>query len=81
MKFNKVAFIASNSKEAQKALKGVNENEIQSMIEWAHNEGHEFTIIETMPMGEITEDRTDQYLPLSMAVSYTHLTLPTILLV
>ena len=36
------------------------------MIEWAHNEGHDFTIIETMPMGEITEDRTDQYLPLSM---------------
>ena len=48
------------------ALKGVNENELQSMIEWAHNEGHDFTIIETMPMGEITEDRTDQYLPLSM---------------
>ena len=48
------------------ALKGVNENELQSMIEWAHNEGHDFTVIETMPMGEITEDRTDQYLPLSM---------------
>ena len=48
------------------ALKGVNENELQSMIEWAHNEGHDYTVIETMPMGEITEDRTDQYLPLSM---------------
>ena len=48
------------------ALKGVNEDELQSMIEWAHNEGHDFTIIETMPMGEISEDRTDQYLPLSI---------------
>ena len=48
------------------ALKGVNENELGNMIEWAHKEGHDFTVIETMPMGEITEDRTDQYLPLSM---------------
>ncbi len=48
------------------ALKGVNENELSSMVEWAHNEGHDFTIIETMPMGEISEDRVDQYLPLSM---------------
>ena len=31
-----------------------------------HDEGHDFTIIETMPMGEITENRVDQYLPLSM---------------
>tara|TARA_Y100001936_G_scaffold80252_2_gene78793 strand:+ start:12863 stop:13894 length:1032 start_codon:yes stop_codon:yes gene_type:complete len=48
------------------ALKDVNEDELQNMIEWAHNEGHDFTIIETMPMGEISEDRTDQYLPLSL---------------
>jgi GTP 3',8-cyclase len=48
------------------ALKGVNEDELGDMIEWAHKEGHDFTVIETMPMGEITEDRTDQYLPLSM---------------
>ena len=48
------------------ALKGVNENELANMIKWAHNEGHDFTIIETMPMGEITENRVDQYLPLSM---------------
>ena len=48
------------------ALKGINEGELQNMIEWAHNEGHDFTIIETMPMGEISENRTDQYLPLSL---------------
>ncbi|WP_430513322.1 GTP 3',8-cyclase MoaA [Pannonibacter phragmitetus] len=47
------------------ALKGVNEDEIVPMLEWAHGEGHDLTLIETMPMGEIDGDRTDQYLPLS----------------
>ena len=47
------------------ALKEVNEHEIPSMMEWAHSEGFDFTLIETMPLGEVDEDRTDQYLPLS----------------
>ncbi len=47
------------------ALKGVNEAEIPSLIAWAHGEGHDLTLIETMPMGDIDGDRTDQYLPLS----------------
>ncbi len=47
------------------ALKDFNEDEIPTMIEWAHGEGIDFTLIETMPMGEIDEDRTDRYLPLS----------------
>ena len=47
------------------ALKDVNEAEIPSLIEWAHGEGHDLTLIETMPMGDIDGDRTDQYLPLS----------------
>lgn len=47
------------------ALKGVNEHEIEDMMLWAHGEGYDFTLIETMPLGEIDEDRTDQYLPLS----------------
>ncbi len=47
------------------ALKGINEDEIVPMMEWAHGEGHDLTLIETMPMGEIDGDRTDQYLPLS----------------
>ncbi|CUA94460.1 GTP 3',8-cyclase MoaA [Pannonibacter indicus] len=47
------------------ALKGINEDEIIPMMEWAHSEGHDLTLIETMPMGEIDGDRTDQYLPLS----------------
>ncbi len=51
------------------ALKEVNEHEISSMIDWAHGEGFDFTLIETMPLGEIDEDRTDQYLPLSLVRS------------
>ena len=47
------------------ALKDFNEHEIPAMIEWAHGEGMDLTLIETMPMGEIDEDRTDQSLPLS----------------
>ncbi|MFN9928235.1 MAG: GTP 3',8-cyclase MoaA, partial [Phenylobacterium sp.] len=34
------------------------------LIRWAHGEGHDITLIETMPMGEIEADRTDQYLSL-----------------
>lgn len=48
------------------ALKGVNEDEYDEMIRWAHGEGMDLTLIETMPLGEIDEDRTDQYLPLSI---------------
>ncbi len=47
------------------ALKGVNDSEIPAMIRWAHGEGMDLTLIETMPLGDIEGDRTDQYLPLS----------------
>jgi cyclic pyranopterin phosphate synthase len=48
------------------ALKDVNANEIPQLITWAHGRGMDLTLIETMPMGEIDADRTDQYLPLSL---------------
>ncbi|UXN62756.1 GTP 3',8-cyclase MoaA [Phyllobacterium zundukense] len=48
------------------ALKGFNDQEIPEMIRWAHGRGMDLTLIETMPMGEIELDRTDQYLPLSL---------------
>ena len=48
------------------ALKGVNEDEYDQMIAWCGAEGFDLTLIETMPLGEIDEDRTDQYLPLSL---------------
>ena len=46
------------------ALKGLNEAEIPSLIEWAHGQGHAMTLIEVMPLGEVEGDRFDHYLPL-----------------
>jgi cyclic pyranopterin phosphate synthase len=48
------------------ALKGVNDAEIPEMIRWAHGQGMDLTLIETMPLGDIDGDRTEQYLPLSV---------------
>jgi len=48
------------------ALKGINEDEIDDLIAFAHGRGFDLTLIETMPLGEIDGDRTDQYLPLSI---------------
>jgi cyclic pyranopterin phosphate synthase len=48
------------------ALKGVNEDEFPSLIEWAHGKGMDLTAIEVMPLGDVGEGRLDQYLPLSM---------------
>jgi cyclic pyranopterin phosphate synthase len=48
------------------ALKGVNEDEIGPMIAWCGERGFDLTLIETMPLGEIDGNRTDQYLPLSL---------------
>ncbi len=47
------------------ALKGINEAEIPGLIEWAHGQGFDMTLIEVMPLGEVEEDRFDHYLPLS----------------
>jgi cyclic pyranopterin phosphate synthase len=51
------------------ALKDVNEHEIDDLVRWTHGEGMDLTLIETMPLGEIGSDRTDQYLPLSLVRS------------
>ena len=48
------------------ALKGVNEDELPRLLEWAHGRDMDLTLIEVMPLGEIGEGRIDQYLPLSM---------------
>jgi cyclic pyranopterin phosphate synthase len=47
------------------ALKDFNDREIPAMLRWAHGRDMDLTLIETMPMGEIDEDRTEHYLPLS----------------
>jgi cyclic pyranopterin phosphate synthase len=51
------------------AMKGVNEDEFDAMIGWCGEHGFDLCLIETMPLGEINEDRTDQYLPLSIVRS------------
>jgi cyclic pyranopterin phosphate synthase len=48
------------------ALKGVNDDEFDRMVAWCGEHGFDLTIIEVMPMGEIGEQRLDQYLPLSL---------------
>ena len=48
------------------ALKGVNDDEFPALVEWAHGRGMDITFIEVMPLGDIGENRLDQYLPLSM---------------
>jgi len=47
------------------ALKHDNAHEIPDLVKWAHTRGHDITLIETMPLGEIDEDRTDQFLSLT----------------
>ena len=47
------------------ALKGFNDGEAVSLVEWAHGRGYDLTFIEVMPLGEVEKDRFDQYLPLT----------------
>ncbi|MCP9626219.1 GTP 3',8-cyclase MoaA [Rhodopseudomonas palustris] len=63
------------------ALKGENEDEIPSLMRWAHGLGMDLTLIEVMPLGEVGEGRIDQYVPLSLvrarlASNYTLTDLP-----
>jgi len=46
------------------ALKGLNDTEIVPMMKWCAKQGHDLTLIETMPLGQIDDDRFDRYLPL-----------------
>ncbi|RYD96477.1 MAG: GTP 3',8-cyclase MoaA [Sphingomonadales bacterium] len=47
------------------ALKGLNGDEISPMLAWCAAEGLDLTLIETMPLGMIDEDRADRFLPLT----------------
>lgn len=48
------------------ALKGVNEDELPDLIAWSHGQGHDVTLIEVMPLGDVEEERLDQFLPLNL---------------
>jgi cyclic pyranopterin phosphate synthase len=47
------------------ALRDLNDVSLESLVEWSHARGMDITLIETMPLGDTGEDRTDQYVPLS----------------
>lgn len=46
------------------ALAQINDDEIENMLRWCAAMAMDLTLIETMPLGEVEEDRTDHYLPL-----------------
>ncbi len=47
------------------ALKGVNEDEIENLVHFAHGGGMDLTLIEVMPLGDVGAHRADQHLSLS----------------
>ena len=47
------------------ALKHDNQRDIPEIIRWAHERGMDVTLIETMPLGAVDEDRTDQFVSLT----------------
>jgi cyclic pyranopterin phosphate synthase len=47
------------------ALKRDNAAELATIIRWAHAEGLDISLIETMPLGVMDEDRCDQFLSLA----------------
>ena len=58
------------------AMRGVNDDEIEPMMAWAHGRGFGLTLIEGMPLGEVGIDRVESYLPLKqlrdrLAAKYT----------
>ncbi len=46
------------------AMRGINDDEIEPMMAWAHGQGMGLTLIEGMPLGEVGLDRVESYLPL-----------------
>jgi GTP 3',8-cyclase len=47
------------------ALSGINHDEVAPMLRWCIDEGFDLSLIETMPLGVINDDRTDRFLPLT----------------
>ena len=63
------------------ALRGINDDEIDAMLRWTGERGHDLVLIETMPMGQVDDDRVDRYLPLAgvrgdLATNWTLTDLP-----
>lgn len=47
------------------ALAGLNEAEVPAILQWCIDEGIDLSLIETMPLGAIDEDRVDRFVPLT----------------
>lgn len=47
------------------ALAGLNEQELPAILAWCVEQGHDLSLIETMPLGAIDEDRVDRFVPLT----------------
>ncbi len=47
------------------ALAGLNEDEIPAMVAWCGTNGFDLSLIETMPLGTVDEDRADRFVPLT----------------
>jgi cyclic pyranopterin phosphate synthase len=47
------------------ALRGLNEHELPDILAWTAREGFDLSLIETMPLGAVEEDRVDRFLPLT----------------
>ncbi len=60
------------------ALAGLNEAEIGPMLAWCAAEGHDLSLIETMPLGAIDEDRTDRFVPLTRVFEQLSLDFPLV---
>ena len=49
------------------ALKGINDGDLDALLEWCGRDGIDLTLIETMPMGDVDHHRADRYLSLTEA--------------
>ncbi len=60
------------------ALAGLNEGEIPDMLQWCIDQGHDLSLIETMPLGAIDEDRADRFVPLTRVFDALSLRFPLV---
>lgn len=50
-------------------LRGLNDGDVLDMLRWCDAHGHDLTLIETMPLGMVDDDRADRYMPLEEALA------------
>src|SRR3546814_660678 len=51
------------------ALAGLNEDQLLPMLDHCARAGCDLTLIETLPLGEIADDRSDHYIPLHQFIA------------